>query len=142
MLLYWINLDGPQTVIVPLGLKRPLSTLVVAIVLSLRALLLLLASIGIWSVVMATHRNFSPGETTLAIVCAVGVVLRTVELGILGVLDSLSWGGLLEARYVTPVFPLLLILGLFGLAGIASAWSSSRLQRGNSNSPRRVNGEM
>jgi hypothetical protein len=111
---YWINIDGAQTILRVLSIGRPLSTAIVGLTLLLRGVFLLLALIGTyWAWLQPSCIEERSAIVDLLRLTSAAVVLRTLELGLLG---AFVWAGLMEVRYVTVVFPLLFVLSIGGVS--------------------------
>lgn len=117
MLHYWINLEGARAIHVTLGLEPPWSWAATALVFPFRLLFVILAVIGLFVVwIERRQRMFLWGDDLdLARACSLMVILRTGELGVLGVFIV---SGLMETRYVIPALPAMLILAVVGLRRI------------------------
>jgi hypothetical protein len=111
MLNYWINVDGAQTYLRILPLRKPISTVVVAFTILLRLVLILLAVIGAYTVLLRPLTTV-PEQVRLARFASLLVLLRTLELGALG---TVVWGGLMEVRYILVVVPFVLLLSFWGI---------------------------
>jgi hypothetical protein len=111
MIHYWINIDGAQTYLRVLPIRRPLSTLVVAFTVSLRLVIILLAAIGAYAVWLRP-RTLVNEQVRLARFASLLVLMRTAELGILG---TVAFAGLMEVRYILVVFPFVLLLSFWGV---------------------------
>ncbi len=115
MAVLWINLDGAHAFIAPLGIQRPLSTVLVFLTLCVRLMILSFATYAAWRLVGGGIVK-DIRHTLIAIGISV-VILRTIEIAVLGTSNSgISWGGLVEARYMTPVFPFLIGTAVLGLS--------------------------
>jgi hypothetical protein len=106
----WINLDGAQPYIRVLLIQRPLSTFIVAFALLLRLILIFMAVLGAYAIWFQL-RTLATDYLPLARFASLFVALRTMELGALG---ALTWGGLMESRYVIVAFPFMIILSFWG----------------------------
>jgi hypothetical protein len=108
MLHFWLNVDGTQFYLIPFQVPFPRSTLMVASVTLARLSLLILFFVGL-------SRVFTPAfpyDSALLRLSAGVVILRTLELGILGLTN---WGGLMEIRYVIIGFPFLIVVAIYGI---------------------------
>ena len=113
---YWVNLDGAQSLIRAVDIKRPWSLFVVAATISLRIMFLVLSVIGSLLVWKRSQKNTIPEFLKLlGQAASVLVVLRTLEMGALG---TIAWGGLMEVRYVNITFPLIMLLSCLGVLSI------------------------
>jgi hypothetical protein len=124
MIHYWINIGSAQTYLRVLPLRRPVSTLVVAFTISLRLVLILCAAIGTYFVWLRPPTPISD-QVLLARFGSLLVLLRTAELGVLG---AVTWGGLMEIRYVIVAFPFVIILSIWGVRYLAM-WLSDSLPK-------------
>lgn len=115
MAVLWVNLDGAHTFIAPLEIQRPLSTVVVLLVLCLRLSVLLFAAFAAWKLL---DQSFQKDMRFPLVAIGFSVVaLRTIEIGVLGISSTgISWGGLVEARYMTPVFPFMIVIAVLGVS--------------------------
>jgi hypothetical protein len=108
---FWINVDGGQFYLGTLDIKRPLSTVLVGIVLVTRILLIMLFVLGVISVAkhLIRSKSFFEGGwiMNLTMVSSLYVLGRTAELGLLGLF---SWGGLMEVRFMIVAFPFFLVV--------------------------------
>jgi hypothetical protein len=111
MIHYWINIDGAQTYLRVLPLRRPVSTLVVAFTILLRFVLIFFAAVGVyavWSRALAHNTD----QILLARFASLFMLMRTAELGVLG---TVVWAGLMEVRYVLVAFPFVILLSFWGV---------------------------
>jgi hypothetical protein len=123
MLNDWINVDGAQTLLRVIPLKRPWSQLVVGLVLGLRLIVVALGAVGIFSLVRPPRTTpLSSQIMHLAFFAAIAIAVRTLELG---ALSPFLEAGLREYRYVGMVFPAALILAIWG----ADVLTTGRLGR-------------
>lgn len=129
MVHYWVNLDGAQVFLRVFPLPRPGSTAVVGMTLVLRALFLVFAAVGAWAAWCSSGRfvQESP-DRDLFRLASLAVLLRTASLGALG---TVAWAGLMEIRYVLPVWPFLILLSLAGVCRC-----TGRTAKGNFPRPR------
>jgi len=111
MIHYWINIGSAQTYLRVLPLRRPVSTLVVAVTVSLRLILIFCAAVGAYFVWLRPPTPITD-QILLARFASLLVLLRTAELGALG---AVAWGGLMEIRYVIVVFPFVMLLSCWGV---------------------------
>lgn len=116
MIHFWINLDGAQTYFTALDLRRPTSTLAVALTLALRLLLIAVAVLGAYAIWFRPTLAVT-AEVLFARFGSLLVLLRTAELGALG---TVAWGGLMEPRYVLVVFPFVILLAFWGVRYVFS----------------------
>ena len=121
MIHFWINIGSAQTYLRVLPLKRPVSTLVVAFTISLRLVLIFCAAIGAYFVWLRPPIPITD-QVLLARFASLLVLLRTAELGVLG---AVTWGGLMEIRYVIVAFPFMIILSIWGVRYLAMRLSDS-----------------
>ena len=113
MLHFWINIDGAQTILRTVSIARPFSTVVVGLTILLKLGFFFLALIGTYSAWRTRTGSATYGtQLEFARLSSITVLLRTLELGVLGIFLI---GGLMEVRYILVVFPFLIVLSLFGL---------------------------
>ncbi len=120
MLHYWINLEGARAIQVTLGIEPPWSRVATALVFPFRLLFVSLAAVGFFVVwIERRSRILRWGDDLdFARVCSLMVILRTGELGVLGLFMVT---GLMETRYVIVALPAMLLLAVVGLRRIAGA---------------------
>jgi hypothetical protein len=114
---YWINLDGAQSLLRAVNIKRPYSLGIVGITITLRVIFILFAVIGaatVWIPQLACY--LPPFLRALGQAASIIVTLRTVELGALGTIVS---GGLMEIRYANITFPAVILLAIVGARTLA-----------------------
>jgi hypothetical protein len=117
---YWINSKGSRLTTELLGVKWYVTKRIDVSILLIRLILVALVIVGLYSALVPGVRPWSDNVKLSGIVCGAIVVLRTGELGFLGMQSPvLSWGGLMEARYVTAIFPFFLGLAVLGYAYLA-----------------------
>lgn len=119
MLHYWINLEGARAIHVSLRIEPPWSRVATAVVFPFRVLFVFMAAIGLY-VAWARQRTHILGDGDglgIARFCSLMVVLRTGELGVLGIFVV---GGLMETRYMLVALPAMLLLAVVGWCEIAS----------------------
>jgi len=124
---FWLNRDGGQFYIVPLALRPPLSTFVALATLLGRLSIFILFLLGAIATIRSARfrRNKSPMLTTFdddfALFSTAYVLLRTLELGVLGVF---KYAALMEIRYISVAVPFALVLSLKGVAVLTRRWRS------------------
>lgn len=122
---FWLNRDGGQFYIVPLDPKPPLSTAVAAATLAGRLALVSLFMVGATSTIKSTRILYrhSAAPSCFADDCAlfsIGyVLLRTLELGVLGML---KYAALMEIRYISVAVPFALIVAIKGVGFVSRHW--------------------
>ena len=116
---YWINLEGARAIQATFSLKPPWSQVATALVFPFRVLVVLLGFIGLWVVLVTTKNHYLnwQGQYAFAQICAVMVLLRTVEMGVIG---TMMQSGLMEPRYIIPAFPAMLILAAVGASKLTT----------------------
>jgi hypothetical protein len=122
MLHYWINIDGAQTYLRVVPLRRPFSTFVVGLVILLRLVLICLAIVGtyyVWLGIPATVTK----QVLFARFASLLVLFRTLEFGILGIV---AMAGLMEVRFILVAVPFALILSAWGIRFLARAGNWNR----------------
>jgi hypothetical protein len=120
---FWANLDGAQVFLRVIELKPPLSTVVVAGVVALRGAILVAFALGAFALLFRRDR-YAYFYLTLGTIALVAVLARTLQLAVLG---TVAWGGLMEVRYVTMVWPEFLVVAVFGVHwGTARSGKSAR----------------
>jgi len=110
---FWINLDGAQTFLRVIPIKRPYSLGIVGITIALRAFFILFAAVGaaaVWKARSKSHLSLF--LRALGQASSIFITLRTVELGILG---TFVWGGLMEIRFANIMFPAVILLAIVGV---------------------------
>jgi hypothetical protein len=121
---FWINLDGTQSFLRVVSIKRPYSLGIVGITIALRVIFILLAIIGAATVwIPRFARGLPPFLRVLGQAASVLVALRTVELGALG---TFVLAGLMEARYANIVFPAVILLAVVGARTLTVRMTASR----------------
>ena len=109
---FWINVDGAQSFLRAVSIKRPYSLGIVGIAIALRAIFIVLAIIGAATVwIPRSARSLPPFLRVLGQAASILVTLRTVELGALG---TFVLAGLMEIRYANIVFPAVILLAVVG----------------------------
>lgn len=122
---FWLNRDGGQFYIVPLDLKPPLSTAVAAATLAGRLALVSLFMVGAISTIKSARIFYrhSAARSSFADDFAVFsfgyVLLRTLELGVLGVF---KYAALMEIRYISVAVPFALIVAIKGVEFVSRHW--------------------
>ena len=111
MIHFWVNKDGAQTYLRVIPLQRPFSTMFVGLVLLLKLALLVTGLIGLYVICLKSKYQKTGDWVYLARLSGANVILRTLELGILGIF---VYAGLMEVRYVVIVYPFFLLLSLIG----------------------------
>jgi hypothetical protein len=110
---FWLNIDGAQTFLRTVPIKRPLSTCIVLFAVTLRIIFVLSFFSGLFVAYFRFYQLEQIGElTSLIRLAAIAVIFRTVELGLLG---PFVWAGLMEVRYVTIVFPQCILVASLGI---------------------------
>ena len=116
---FWINLDGTQTILKATPIRRPLSTIIVILVMLSKAALIVATALGCYAIWRRPSvLGLSAPSLAFARLASAMVLVRTVELSVLG---AIMWGGLMEARYVIPVYPFVLVLAVAGIASSSNA---------------------
>lgn len=123
MLHYWVSVDGAQTYLRSLNISRPISTMIVGAVMLFRIAIAGLAAFGAWAAWASATNAGDHFIVTFVKFCSIAVVLRTLMLGILGIQ---VWAGLMESRYVSIVFPLVVAMCAFGVASLLRRVVSAR----------------
>ena len=114
---FWINLDGTQTILKATPIRRPLSTIIVILVMLIKAALIVATALGCYAIWRRPSvLGLSAPSLAFARLASAMVLVRTVELSVLG---AIMWGGLMEARYVMPVYPFVLVLAVAGICFVA-----------------------
>jgi hypothetical protein len=126
---FWINLDGAQSLLRAVNIKRPYSLAIVGITIALRVIFILFAVIGAATVwIPRTARYLPPFLRALGQAASILVTLRTVELGVLGII---VWGGLMEIRYTNITFPAVILLAIVGARTLAVRMHARRSGTGH-----------
>jgi hypothetical protein len=126
MLHYWINLEGAREIQVVLKLEPPWSRVATALVFPFRLLFVLLGLIGfyvIWVEQRCGIFRWNDG-LDLARLCSLMVLLRTVELGLLGLFIA---AGLMETRYAIVTLPAMLVVATVGFRAVVEIVGERRL---------------
>src|SRR5262249_25004534 len=119
MATHWLNVDGAQTLLRVVELRRPWSTAVVAMVLCMRVTLVVLLLAGLLALATGRRRLRDPMRfKLLACYGAIVVTLRTVELG---ALSPVLGAGLVEYRYTGIVFPAAILVSIYGAYHLVSS---------------------
>jgi hypothetical protein len=119
---FWLNRDGGQFYIVPLGLNPPLSTLVAAATFSGRLVLACFFLVGAISTIRSARIQYrrstalSCFENDFALFSVGYVLLRTLELGLLGVF---KYAALMEIRYISVAVPFALVVAIRGVEALS-----------------------
>lgn len=123
MVEHWVNLEGARPLRVSLHLTARGGRIADAGVAPIRLLFVILALVGAWVVwveqrggVLTWNDGFG-----LARLLSLVALLRTLELGVLGVV---IWSGLMEPRYAMPALPGALLLSVLGFRRICVAGSA------------------
>ena len=122
---FWVNLDGGQFFIVPFTLKRPISTGVVGLALTLRIFLLTMFAFGVVELLRSFRTREDESQRWLSVLGVLSVLYvfgRTVELGLAGIS---SWGGLMEVRFVIVAFPFLIYVCIWGVRSLVNEKAGS-----------------
>jgi hypothetical protein len=122
---FWVNIDGAQFYLMSHPLKKPWSLMIVGATTLMRAVLIGLFLYGLSlcpGLLMSLKPPTNPFSQSLFIgilhcLSAAYVVLRTLELGLLGLI---SWGGLMEVRYVMVAIPFALVVCISSLSILLS----------------------
>lgn len=133
MIHYWINLEGARAILVTLRLEPPWSRVATAAVFPFRILFVVLAAIGLYFACIRRRAHLLDDGDGLgfARICALMVILRTGELGILGVYLA---AGLMETRYVIVALPAALLLAVLGWRECGS-WREARPRHSSREAP-------
>src|SRR5262249_30739196 len=113
---YWINLDGAQSLLRTVNIKRPYSLGIVGITIALRVIFILFAVIGAATVWIPWPVFYLPPFLrALGQAATIPVTLRTVELAALG---TIVLDGLMEIRYANITFPAVILLAVVGARAV------------------------
>jgi hypothetical protein len=122
---FWINIEGAQSYLRVLLMQRPFSTIIVAFTLLQKLLLIFVAVLGAYAI-WFWPRIRTADQVPLARFASIFVVLRTVELGVLG---AFVLSGLMESRYVLVSFPFVILLSFWGLRFFWEEWAERQVKR-------------
>jgi hypothetical protein len=134
MMHYWINLEGARAIHVTLRIEPPWSRVATAAVFPFRVLFVFMAAVGVYVVWVRQRAQILGDGDGLGIArfCSLMILLRTGELGILGIFVA---GGLMETRYVIVALPAMLLLAVVGWCEIASGGTGDAVCRLKSPAP-------